>query len=122
MRDALLDALYSLAMQGNTGWAGEEIMVNVNRQSAFSGSFFATSIAMAAGLLILLGIVLQLGELGYGHINPSNFWVISMITQGAWNLLALHANTPAFEDVLRFWPLALVSVGTGILMLRMERP
>jgi hypothetical protein len=121
MRDALLDALYSLAMQGNTGWAGEEIMVNVNRQSAFSGSFFATSIAMAAGLLILLGIVLQLGELGYGHINPSNFWVITMITQGAWNLLALHTNTPALEDVLRFWPLALVSVGTGILMLRMER-
>ena len=96
-------------------------MVNANRQGAFNGSFFATSIAMAAGLLILLGVVLQLGELGYGHIDASNFWLISMITQDAWNVVAMHGNAPALDDVLRFWPLALVSIGAGILMLRMER-
>ena len=96
-------------------------MVNANRQGAFNESFVATSIAMAAGLLILLGIVLELVELGYGHINASNFWLISMITHGAWNLLALHGNAPGLEDVLGFWPLALVSVGAGILMLRRER-
>jgi len=96
-------------------------MVNANRQGAFNESFFATSIAMAAGLLILVGIVLELVELAYGHINASNFWPLSMIMQGAWNLLALHGSAPALEDVLRFWPLALVSVGAGILMLRRER-
>jgi hypothetical protein len=109
-------------MNGNTSWVGEEIMVNANRPSAFHRSFLATSIAMTAGLLILLGIVLQLGELGYGHINASNFWLISMIMQSVWNLLAMHGNGLALEDVLRFWPLVLVSVGIGILMLRMERP
>jgi hypothetical protein len=109
-------------MNGNTSWAGEEIMVNANRRSAFNGSFLATSIKMAAGLLILLGIVLQLGELGYTHINASNFWLVSMITQSVWNLLAMHGSGPALEHLLRFWPLVLVSVGAGILMLRMERP
>lgn len=95
-------------------------MVNARRQSEFNGSFSGASIAILAGLLILLGIVLQLGELGYGHINASNFWLVSTITQGAWNLLSMHVG-PALGDVLRFWPLALVSIGAGILMLLLER-
>ena len=63
-------------------------MVNANRQVPFGGSFSTTSIIMLmAGLLILLGIVFQLGELGYGHINPANLWFVSVVTQSAWNLL-----------------------------------
>jgi hypothetical protein len=108
-------------MNANETWTGEQIMVNANRPNALSGSFSAASMALLAGLLILLGIVLQLGELGYGHINTTNFWLITVITQGAWNLLAMHGNGPALDDVLRFWPLALVSIGTGILVLRLER-
>jgi hypothetical protein len=109
-------------MHGDTNWAGEAIMMaNAERQRGFGDSFSAKTIVLAAGLLILLGIVLQLGVLGYGHVNASNFWFFSVITESAWNLLLLHGNGSAGQ-ILRFWPLALVSVGLGILMLRLERP
>lgn len=96
-------------------------MVDANRQSDFSESLLVKSMMVLAGLMILLGIVLQLGQLGFGHINTTNFWLVSMFTQSVWNLLALRLNGPAMEEVLRFWPLVLVSVGLGILMLRMEQ-
>lgn len=95
-------------------------MVNANWQSAFNGSLSGATTAIMAALLILLGIVLQLGALGYAHISSSNFWLVSMVTEGAWNL-ALHLNGPALQDVVRFWPLVLVGIGLGILMSRMER-
>ncbi len=97
------------------------MMLNANRQRHFSDSLLAKTMMIVAALLILLGTVLQLGELGYSHISIANFWLVSMFTQSAWNLLAMHINAPAMEEVLRFWPLMLVSVGLGILMLRMEQ-
>jgi hypothetical protein len=109
-------------MDSNTVRAGGEIMVNTNRQASFGGSLSTTSITMViAALLILVGIVFQLGELGYGHVNPANYWFVSMITQSAWDLLALRTNGPVLEEVVRFWPIALVSVGLGILMLQRGR-
>jgi hypothetical protein len=108
-------------MNSSTIWAGEGTMVNVNEQHHFSGSFLAKCMVIGAGLLILLGTVLQLGVLGYSHVSPANFWLVSMFTQSMWDLLAIHTNAPAIDEVLRFWPLMLVSVGLGILMLRMEQ-
>ncbi|HUJ32514.1 MAG TPA: hypothetical protein VLY23_14625 [Candidatus Acidoferrum sp.] len=91
-------------------------MVNENRQAPLSGTFSATSAMMvAAALLILLGIVFQLGELGYGHLQ--NLWFVSMLTQDVWNLVALHTSGE-LEDVFRFWPVALVSMGLALLMLQ----
>ena len=94
---------------------------NADRR-AFSSSFSAKATWLAAGLLILLGTVLQLGVLGYDHLRPSNLWPFSVIAESVWNLLAMHANGPGVDQVLRFWPLMLVSAGLGILMLRLERP
>jgi hypothetical protein len=100
--------------------AGGAVMVNENRQLSFGGTFSATAVTMLiAGLLILLGIVFQLGELGYGHIN--NLWFVSVMTESAWNLASMHGNGPAFDEMLRWWPLALVSVGIAILMLHRGR-
>jgi len=97
------------------------MMVDANPQRHFGESLTAKSMMIVAGLLILLGTVLQLGQLGYGHISPANFWLVSMFTQSIWNLVAMRLNGPAVGEVLRFWPLMLVSVGLGILMLRMEQ-
>ena len=96
-------------------------MVDANRRIDFSESILARPIMILAGLMILLGTVLQLGQLGYDHINAANFWLVSMFAQSIWNLLAMRLNAPAMEEVLRFWPLVLVSAGLGILMLRMEQ-
>jgi hypothetical protein len=120
-RDGRPFASYSPAVQRNISWAGEGAMANANRQRAFTDSIAARVTVVAAGLLILLGIVFQLGQLGYGHINANNWWLISTGTQAAWSLVALHTNGPSLGEVLRFWPLILVSVGLGILMLQLER-
>ena len=98
------------------------MMVNADRQRVLGDSLVAKSILIAAGLLILLGIVLQLGVLGYCHVSPSNYLFFSVLTEGAWNFLSLHGAGSPLEQVARFWPLVLVSVGLGILMLRLERP
>lgn len=97
-------------------------MVNENRQISFGSSFSVTTITiLVAGLLILLGIVFQLGELGYGHVNAHNLWLVSVVTQSALNLLSAFSNGGALEGILQWWPLALVSVGLGILMLQRGR-
>jgi hypothetical protein len=106
-------------MNGNIQ-AGGAAMVNENRQMSFGGSLSATAITMlVAGLLILLGIVLQLGALGYGHLSGQNLWLISVVTQSAWNLFSLHSS--GLEELLRWWPLALVGMGLAILMLHRGR-
>lgn len=96
------------------------MMVNADRR-AFGSSFSTKATVLGAGLLILLGTVLQLGVLGYGHVRPANLWFLSVFAEGIWNMLAAHVNGPALEEVLRFWPLTLVSAGLGILMLGWER-
>ncbi len=88
---------------------------------ALGRSFSSTATLLGAGLLILLGTVLQLGVLGYDHVRAANLWPFSVIVESAWNVLAMHANGPALDAVLRFWPLVLVSAGLAILMLRSER-
>lgn len=94
-------------------------MANVDRR-AFGSSFSAKATVLAAGLLILLGTVLQLGVLGYNHVRPSDLWIFSVIAGSIWRVLAMYG--PVLAQVARFWPLVLVSAGLGILMLRVERP
>lgn len=97
-------------------------MVNENQQLSFGGAFSVTSIAMLiAGVLILLGIVFQLGELGIGHMGAQSLWFVSVVTQSAFNILSMFGSGPAIDEVLRWWPLALVSMGFGILMLQRGR-
>lgn len=96
------------------------MMVNADHR-ALGTSFSTKATVLAAGLLILLGTVLQLGVLGYDHVRPANLWFLSVFAEGVWNMLAAHVNGPALEQVLRFWPLTIVSAGLGILMLGWER-
>jgi hypothetical protein len=96
------------------------MMVNADRR-AFGSSLSVKATMFGAGLLILLGTVLQLGVLGYDHVGPSSFWALSVFAQGLWNVLAMHVNAPAMDHVMRFWPLMIVSAGLGILMLGLER-
>jgi hypothetical protein len=69
-------------------------------------------------LLILLGIVFQLSELGYGHLRPENFWLFPMIATSVWNVFALHINVPGAYELLSFWPLLLICVGMATLLVK----
>lgn len=92
-------------------------MTKAERQSSFETPVSGAAILMAgAGLLILLGIVFQLGVLGYGHINISNLWLFSMLASNLWDVVAAHMNEPALHEMVRFWPLLLVCSGLAMLL------
>jgi hypothetical protein len=84
--------------------------------SATHGS--GAGILMAgAGLLILLGMMAQLGELGLGPFTRDSFWIIPFLADGLWNILTVLASRTAFAAAIPFWPLALVVAGCSAIFL-----
>ena len=67
--------------------------------------------------MILAGLVLQLGALGYGHVQPSNVWIASTVVHGVWSMLILQLDAAGVHAVATFWPLLLISMGLAILLL-----
>jgi hypothetical protein len=90
-------------------------MANQNRQFPIEINGTAAMVTVAS-LLILLGIVLQLGQLGYGHFDARNYWLFSLFASGIWNMLALQLNAPSVGDVIQLWPLLLVGTGLAVLL------
>jgi len=90
-------------------------MTNANQRmtTSISGS---VAISAVATVLILVGLVFQVSELGYAHVRPDNVWLFSVLASNIWNILSLHMNTAAIHDFLRFWPLLLVSLGFAIML------
>jgi len=72
---------------------------------------------LAAGFLILVGIMFQLAQFGYDGLAVRNFWFISMIAADVWTFLATRADLPALGEMLRFWPMLLVATGLALLAL-----
>jgi hypothetical protein len=108
-------------MNGNTDrnklQAGDEQMTNANGQSSMTSTFEGVRFPEAgATLLILLGIVFQLGELGYGHLQSGNLWFFSTMLTDIWNILSLRLDVPGLGELLRYWPLVLVGLGLAILL------
>lgn len=89
----------------------------IDRQTRLTSrvSTFRAGTTVAAGLMILAGIVLQLGQLGYDGLALKNFWFISMIAGNVWNFLATRSDVPALGELLRFWPMLLVATGLALL-------
>lgn len=73
-------------------------------------------ILVGAGLLIIVGLVFQLGELGYGNLGPGNFWLVSVIGECVWHLLVARLNALDMHELTGFWPLLPVSFGLAILL------
>jgi hypothetical protein len=94
-------------------------MANVDRQQLSAARWQAAAGMFAAAiLLILLGIVFQLGELGYGHLSPQNLWVLSSVASTVWNVAAARLNGPGVHDLTQFWPLLLIVVGFSIFLVK----
>jgi hypothetical protein len=108
-------------MNGNAIRIGDETMTSTNGQSPMTSLISSARIPVAgAALLILLGIVFQLGELGYGHLRWDNLWLFSMMLANIWNILSMRLNLPSAGEVLRYWPLILVGLGLAILLATQE--
>jgi hypothetical protein len=91
-------------------------MTNEDRRAPSQTFTHSTAIIPGAALLVLVGVVLQLGELGYGHPNLDNFWMLSVISGAFCSLVDACLKATALAGLLRFWPLVLVVVGCAILM------
>jgi hypothetical protein len=104
-------------MEGETHMAGNESMTNANRQlpsaQTVSGRIF---IVAGAGLLILVGLVLQLGALGYGHVQPGNIWIASTIVERVWGMLIALLDSPGVQELSTFWPMLPISMGLALLL------
>ena len=94
----------------------EMVMTDTRTQLVSEASISRAAALIAAGLLIFVGIVFQLGQLGYGVVCAHSFWVIQMIASNIWDLLAVHLGAPSIGQIVEFWPLALVAIGFTILL------
>ncbi|HXW62261.1 MAG TPA: hypothetical protein VEJ45_06660 [Candidatus Acidoferrales bacterium] len=75
-----------------------------------------TAAFIAAGLLIFVGLVFQLGEFIVTQLNVTSYWLIHIIAMNIWNAIVLRLNAIGVEGVLHFWPLLLVGFGLAILL------
>jgi hypothetical protein len=92
-------------------------MTNPARNGNGSKAASGTGILMAvAGLMILLGVVIQLAELGYGQLVPGEGWLVSLVANQLWSFVVLHMNIPALRVALEYWPLVLVGLGCSALL------
>ena len=105
-------------MERDTYLVGDEGMTIANRQaSAALTTPRRILIIGGAGLLILAGLVLQLGMLSYGHIQSSHMWIASTVVESAWSMLILQMDAQGVHAVATFWPMLLISTGLAILLL-----
>ncbi|MFZ0978582.1 MAG: hypothetical protein WAN23_04180 [Candidatus Acidiferrales bacterium] len=93
------------------------MMTNVERRAPSPTSTSSAAATLGAAVLIFVGIVFQLCELGYAHLTDSH-WVASLLLQSLWRLADGWMKAAAIGDSFRFWPLALVLAGCAILLSR----
>ena len=91
-------------------------MTNTRAQMVSGPHTLRMALLIPAAALIFLGSVIQLGVLGYGQLNPRDFWPAVMILQSAWDLFGGLFHGAEFSSVVRFWPLLLVGCGLSILV------
>ncbi len=89
-------------------------MTDTNAEfAAATASCRMATIALAT-LLLLLGIVFQLGQLGYGILPASEYWFVAMLARSLWSLLAVRSGVAALEEAFQFWPLLLIFAGLAL--------
>jgi uncharacterized membrane protein len=71
--------------------------------------------AVAAGMLIGMGLVLQWIELVFTHVAERNTWFFAILFEQTWNMINIWL-TAAWDGDLRYWPLLLVITGAVILV------
>ena len=75
---------------------------------------------ITSALMILVGVVFQVGELGLSHFRLDNLWQVSVVASDLWNLVVTHLGGPTLTQVLRYWPLLLVGLGLATMLATQE--
>jgi hypothetical protein len=96
----------------------DTMMTSVERRASSRTSTQSAAATLGATVLIFLGIVFQLCELGYAHLTTDSHWVASLLLESLWSVVDGWVKSAAMGDSFRFWPLALVLAGCAILASR----
>jgi hypothetical protein len=91
-------------------------MTDARSQLVCASAASRTVAFLAAGLLILVGLVFQLGELIAAQLSATSYWPVHVVVMNLWNALIVRLSALGFEGLLRFWPLLLVGFGLAILV------
>jgi hypothetical protein len=71
----------------------------------------------AAGLMILLGLMAQFGELGLGPFTHDTFWIIPFLAHGLWTILVAVLSRTALAEASPLWPLMFIWAGCAAIFL-----
>jgi hypothetical protein len=108
-------------METNQFHRAEPSMANSHRRTSTGASSPIANLAwLAACLLILLGLAFELGMLGFGPYNSSDVWLYSVIGRNAWIMLS-DLVIPQLRELVKMWPVMLVSLGSAILLIAQRR-
>jgi hypothetical protein len=108
-------------MNGIRKATGVTHMASTGRATTINTNLTGSSFLwIASALMILVGVIFQVGELGLSHIRLDNLWQISVVASDLWNLLATRVGGPTVTQVLRYWPLLLVGLGFSIMLATQE--
>jgi hypothetical protein len=108
-------------MNGNRRATGVTQMATARQTTIHSTVTGSSSFLwVTAALMILVGVVFQVGELGLSHIRLDNLWLVSVVASDLWNLVVTHLGGPTVTQVLRYWPLLLVGLGLSIMLATQE--
>jgi uncharacterized membrane protein len=108
-------------MNGIRKATGVTNMASIGRNTAINTTMAGSSFLwITAALMILVGVVFQVGELGLSHIRLDNLWLVSVVASDLWNLIATRLGGPTVTQVLRYWPLILVGLGFSIMLATQE--
>jgi hypothetical protein len=108
-------------METNQIHRAEQTEANSPDRRSFNPFFPTATLSwLAACLLILLGVAFELGMLGFGPYNSSDVWLFSVIGKNTW-IAFTNLVVPELPDLVRIWPLILVSIGSAILLIARSR-
>jgi hypothetical protein len=108
-------------MNGNRKATGATNMATIGRETAINTTLKGSSFLwITAAMMILVGVVFQVGELGLSHLRLDNLWQVSVVASDLWNLVVTRIGGPTVTQVLRYWPLVLVGLGFSIMLATQE--
>ncbi|MFZ0820258.1 MAG: hypothetical protein WAM91_09320 [Candidatus Acidiferrales bacterium] len=96
-------------------------VANPRENSAGMPSSGAAILMAAAGLMILLVLMAQFGELGLGPFTRDTFWIIPFLTHGLWTILVGLLSRTALAEASPLWPLMFVLGGCAAIFLLSSR-
>ncbi len=79
-------------------------------------------VAAAAGFLIFLGVMMQLGDLANTKLVAETAWLAPRVAWTLMDTVVACINSPSAQLTINFWPLVMMIVGGVLLVAKNSNP